>query len=184
MSLRKELLLVLGIVLFGWVLLVAVLAKWQQGRAGRSVVAEPVFLHYPGTESVEEQTSPNLGFRKYWFLLKEEYPSESVSRWYQQQLESEGWRLVGARDRRWFRQRDKDRAYDTYQATWVDPRNLFQLDLEMVSTVEFVGHEGGTESEEREPGIKVYVTMRRSLIPGFVLPPTETKPPRSEIEVR
>jgi hypothetical protein len=66
----------------------------------------------------------------------------------------------------------------------MDPKGLFQLDLEMASTVRLAKHDLGTETQDREPGIKVYVTLRRSLLPGMLMPPEEAAPPRGEIEVR
>jgi hypothetical protein len=65
----------------------------------------------------------------------------------------------------------------------VEPRGLFQIDLEMMSTVVVGKSEVGEETQARKPGMEVFVTLRRTLVPGFVLPPEEA-PRRDEIEVR
>ena len=184
MNLRKELLIVLGVVLVGWMVLMAGLARWQRSRAVQRVTTEPELIHYPGTEGAEEQTSPNMSFRKYWFKLNEDYPSLSVFYFYQKQLEPKGWKLMTKGAPAWVQQQEKDKLVDVFRAVWMDPKGLFQLDLEMASTVRLAKHDLGMETQDREPGIKVYVTLRRSLLPGMLMPPEEAAPSRGEIEVR
>ena len=188
MMLRRELMIVLGVFLMGWIVLMAVVGRWQRGRAGERVTAEPQLIHYPGTESAPEQTSPSLGFRKYWFHLNQDYPSLSAFSFYEQKLEPGGWRLLGQGQPQWFRRVDKDAARDLFRATWIPPNGLFQLDLEMMSTVKLTQHEGGTETEERQPGMDVFVTLRRALFPGVVTPVPESEsgatPPRPQIQVK
>lgn len=186
MKLRRDLMIVLGLLVVGWLVLMAGLAKLQRSRAAENVSVEPKLIHYPGTEGVEEQTSSNLGFHKYWFQLKEDYPSLSVFYFYQKQLQPEGWKLVGTAAPNWVQQESKDELLDIFRATWLGPKGLFQLDLEMMSTVKIVPHEVGTATEQREPGIKVYVTLRRAMFPGFPMPQQDQEPtrPPGEIEVK
>lgn len=183
MSLRKELGIVLGVMLVGWLVLVVGLGRWQRSRP-RDAVAEPDLVHYPGTESAEEQTSANLGFRRYWFHLNEEYPSQSVFYWYQNELQPDGWRLMGRGLPQWMRKRDRNRVADVFRATWVDRRGLFQIDLEMASPITVTEPEMGQPTEERQPGLEIIVTLRRTLLPGLVLPQEEAQPKRDEIEVK
>lgn len=180
MSFRRELLIAVSIVAVGWVMLMVGLAKWQHGNASRRVAVEPEFAHYPGTEDVQEQTSPSLGLRKYWFMLHEDFPSQSVFYFYEKELGAQGWRLVGKASPQWRRQTSRERTADVFRATWLDPKGLFQLDLEMVSPITAVKHELSIVTEEREPGMRVYVTMRRALAPGLVMPP-QGGPPRSQV---
>jgi hypothetical protein len=181
-KLRRELLVALAILLVGWLGLMAGLSKWQRGRAGRNAAAEAQLPHYPGTESLPEQTSPNLGLHKYWFKLNEEYPSLAVFYFYQNELEPDGWRLAGDAQPKWVRQKDKDQWRDIFRATWLDPKHLFQIDLEMMSTAKVVSHQVGTETEEREPGIEVYATLRRTMLPAFITREEAPVPSRPGIE--
>jgi len=183
-SLRRELLVALGVILVGWIVLMVALARWQRGKAGEKTWSEPELVHYPGAESAPEQTVPNLGIRRYWFHLSEDYPSQSVFGFYRKMLEAEGWRRVGENPPTWVRRQSKDEIWDGFDASWTDPKGLFQLDLQMVSQVRLARHEGSEPTERREPGIEVFVTQRRALFPGFALPPQRSAPPRREIEVR
>lgn len=176
MNLRRELLVVLVAVLVGWVVLISLLSKWQRGRAGDRVTNEPAFVHYPGTESVQEQTASTTGFRRYWFHLNEDYPSLSVYRFYKSKLEPDGWRAVGQSPPNWVSRPDKSATSDLLRATWIDKQGLFQLDVEMVSTVTATKQPDGTTVKARKPGIEVYVTMRRVLLPGVTFPQPETRP--------
>ena len=184
MKLRRELLVALGILLVGWLGLVVVLGKWQQSRAGQKAAAEPQLPRYPGTESLPEQTSPNLGFHRYWFKLNEDYPSLSAFYFYQNELEPDGWRLAGEAQPRWVRQKDKDQWRDLFRATWLDPKHLFQIDLEMMSTAKAVGQVGQVSNlpEEREPGLQVYVTLRRTMLPAYITREGAPFPSRPGIE--
>jgi len=175
-SQRRELLVALLAVLIGWIVLMSLVSRWQRSRAGQRVTIETPLVHYPGTESVEEQTEPNMEFRRYWFHLNEDYPSLSVFHFYRQKLEPDGWRMPGNNPPNWVRQQDKDTVRNVFHATWVNRTELFQLDLEMMSTAKVVKHEGGTQSEQRQPGLDVFVTQRRVLMPGLTYPPPESAP--------
>ncbi|MFB3881121.1 MAG: hypothetical protein ACE149_07650 [Armatimonadota bacterium] len=164
---RRELLGMLALVGLLWLVLLAGLARWQRGRAAPAT-AEPQLVHYPGTENVAEQTSANLGLRKYWFRLEEEYPSESVYRFYRDQLEPKGWRPIGAVAPQWVRRSEKDVTRDLFATGWISPDGLFHIDLQMMSVVH-PAKEGSASGEERERGIRVYVTLRRSAPPEILL---------------
>lgn len=170
MTLRRELFIVLGIVIIGWVLLMSLVSKWQRTSAAGKVTIEPQLVHYPGTESAPEQEAPNLGFRKYWFHLGEDYPSLSVYTFYQRKLEPDGWKLLREGAPQWIRRYEKKEALDLFRATWISADGLFQLDLEMMSTVKLIAHEDGEPTEKRQRGIDVFVTLRRVLLPGIAAP--------------
>lgn len=180
---RKELLRVLGVILLAWVILLLALGKWQQ-RQAPSRAAEAELVHYPGTEGIQEQLSPNLGFRKYWFRLNEEYPSKSVFYFYQNEMGAKGWQLVSGGEPQWRRQESKDEITDLFDAMWVSPDRLFQLELEMASHVKLLRNGSDMPSEEREPGIRVYVTLRRVNMPGLMVPGPPKEPRRGEIELQ
>jgi len=184
MKVRRDVLLAMAAMLLAWLALMMALGRWQRGAAQRRPPAEPELIRYPGAENAPEQVSPNLGFRKYWFHLREDYPSESVFSFYQRTLEERGWRLVGQRRPDWVRRQEKDRAWDQFDATWVDPTRLFQLDLQMVSALTAVGPGEGREARGREPGIEVFVTQRRVSAPALLLPREKRREPRQEIETR
>ena len=54
--------------------------------------------------------------------------------------------------------------------------------MDMVSVASVTREEGRVVDEEREPGMRVYVTLRRVMVPGMLLPPTEPGPLKGEIE--
>lgn len=180
---RKELLRVLGVILLAWVILLLALGKWQQRQAPERVGAEPELVHYPGTEGIQEQLAPNLGFRKYWFRLNEDYPSKSVFYFYQNEMGAKGWQLVSGGEPQWRRRESKDEIADLFHATWLSPDRLFQLDVEMVSRVKLTRQGPEMANEEREPGIRVYVTLRRVSMPGLMVPGPPKEPRRGEIEL-
>lgn len=181
---RREILLVLGTALLTWVLVLVVLSRWQAARRPDLARQEPELVHYPGTEGVAEQESENLGWRKYWFTLDEPFPSTSVYEFYRNEMERRRWRLVPGRAPTWVRQESREGARDLFHATWLSPDRLYQLDLDMVSLVRQRRESGRVVSETREPGIRVYVTLRRVVMPGLLLPPVEPEAGRGEIEVR
>jgi hypothetical protein len=163
---KRELLRMLALVGIAWVVILYGLAKWQGSRQAGS---EPQLVHYPGTERVTEQTSANIGLHKYWFRLNEEYPSKSVYYFYQNQLEPRGWKRLGKGEPTWARLSERESARDLFQAVWISPDSLFQVELQMMSVVHQV-KEGETASrEEREPGIEVFVTQRRAVHPGIIM---------------
>jgi len=178
---RRELALVIGILALAWAAIMLALGKWQ--RTQPRAVTEPELVHYPGTERVQEQTSENLGLRKYWFLLNEDYPSKSVYYFYRNEYKEKGWRMVNPGEPQWYRRSEGGKLYDLFSATWVSPDRLFQLELQMKSEVTPIEREGEVVGEERAPGIKVYVTQRRGLIPSLMLPRDERKARPREIEV-
>ena len=205
---RKEIFLGIGVVLVAWVLLLVALSRWQASRPAKQVSVQPELLHYPGTEEVAEQESENLGWRKYWFTLDEPYPSTSVYQFYRREMEAQGWRLVPGGEPEWVREETDEGARDLFRATWLAPNRLYQLDLDMMSVVkgkregeQVVSEERGFDSatrpadksaqprptpsavEGREPGIRVFVTLRRVVLPGLLLPPSEPEKPKGEIEV-
>jgi hypothetical protein len=179
---KRDLLRTIAVVAAVWTAILFGLAKWQRGRpAGSGPGAEPQLVHYPGTEGVTEQTSTNVGLHKYWFRLNEEYPSKSVYYFYQNQLESKGWKRLGKGEPTWARLPEKDAARDLFQAVWVSPDNLFQVELQMMSVVHQV-REGETASrEEREPGIEVFVTQRRAVHPGIIMQDRRQRSPTEGI---
>jgi hypothetical protein len=173
----------MGVLLVGWVLLMAGLTRWQRSRP-HSPAAQPPLIHYPGTESAPEQTAEATGFHRYWFHLDEDYPSLSVYSFYQQQLQSEGWRPFGEGQPQWTRREDKNTSSDLFHATWISPNGLFQIDLEMVSTVK-VTQEDAARTEHRQPGLDVFVTMQRVLLPGIATPmPEPQRTARPQIQVK
>jgi hypothetical protein len=178
---RRELALVLGVVVLGWVVLLLVLNKWQQSQPPQ--VSEPELTHYPGQEDAPEQTSQNIGLRKYWFTLNEAYPSQSVYQFYQDEYRKRGWERVGRGEPQWFRRTDGGRLYDIFHTMWMSPDRLFQVELQMTSEVKPIRERGEIVSEERMPGIEVYVTQRRALSPALVSPPAPEGKPPAEIEV-
>ena len=185
---RRELLHIIGVVFVVWLVLVAGLSKWQQWQAARETevgvaVVEPELPHYPGTEDIPEQTSPALGWRKYWFELDEGYPSKSVLYFYRNELEQDGWRLLGPGEPVWYRRESPDEVRDLLQAVWLSPDALFQIQVDLVSVVERVMHDGEPVGEHRQPGMYVYVTLSRAMMPMLIRPGPQRPPSRSEIEV-
>ena len=181
---RKEILIGIGVVLLAWVLVLVALSRWQANRPAKQVSVQPQLPHYPGTEGVAEQESENLGWRKYWFTLSEPYPSTSVYQFYRQEMAAQQWRLVPEEEPKWAREETDEGARDLFHATWLAPNRLYQLDLDMMSVVNQKREEGRVVREVRQPGIRVYVTLRRVVMPGLLLPPTEPEKPKGEIEVR
>jgi len=179
---RRELLQVVALVAVAWVAVLFFLTRWQRETIPTSDVREPELIHYPGTEGIEEQTSENLGFRKYWFTLNEDYPSKSVYYFYANQLEPEGWRPLHQAEPRWVRQTWKKDMRDLFQAVWVSPDSLFQIELEMMSVLHPIEQGKMTVGSEREPGIQVFVTLRRSLHPSIILEPRHQSKPTLDID--
>ncbi len=177
MTLRRDFVILLGILVVGWLLLMAGLARWQRSRPVSPAAAEPPLIRYPGAESAPEQTADPTGFRRYWFHLNEDYPSLSVYNFYKQQLEGERWRPLGQGQPQWVRREDRDVSRDLFRATWISANGLFQIDLEMTSTVQVTKHDD-TRVEQRQPGMDVFVTMRRALMPGITTPIPEPNPQR------
>lgn len=173
---RRELALVLGVVVIGWVALLLVLSKWQRGQP-------PQLVHYPGQEDVPEQTSQTIGMRRYWFTLDEDYPSQSVYHFYHDEYRKRGWQAVGRGEPQWFRRTEGGDLYDLFHAMWVSPDHLFQVELQMKSEVKATKERGEIVSEERMPGIEIYVTQRRALSPSLVSPSAPEGRPPAEIEV-
>ncbi len=178
---RREMLRAIAIAAIVWVAILFVVARWQRGSSKASG-SEPPLLHYPGTEGVIEQTSPNLGFRKYWFTLNEDFPSKSVYLFYQRELRQKGWHRLGRGEPQWMRQPAGDKSRDLLGAMWVSPDNLFQLELQMVSTARAVKQGDKTVGEERQPGIEVYVTLRRALNPSIFMQPKRVEETPERIE--
>ncbi len=174
---RREFLRTVAVIAAGWVALLFLLSRWHRSSKPQPAATEPVLVHYPGYEDVEEQTSPNLGFRKYWFRLNEDYPSRSVYYFYRNLLEPEGWEALSQHEPQWVRRATEKEVRDLFQAIWVSPDRLFQIELEMMSEVKLVTEGDTVLSEEREPGIQVFVTLRRTLHPGIMLQP---RPPGGE----
>ncbi len=174
--------MIFGALMVGWVGLMVGLHKLQQARTPLRTVVRPELVHYPGTEDIPEQESENLGWRKYWFTFGEDYPSITVYQFYQREMAKQGWRLVPDREPEWIRQDEKGKVRDVFRATWLSPDRLYQLDLDMVSVASVTREEGRVVDEEREPGMRVYVTLRRVMVPGMLLPPTEPGPLKGEIE--
>lgn len=182
MSQRRELLIVMALLVVGWMLAMGMLGRWQASRDQRRG-SQPELPRYPGTETAEEQTSPSIGLRKYWFRVAEDYPSDSVYRFYRRELEGKGWRLVRNATRSgWTRQRQGEVLLDVFRAIWLDAKGLFQVELEMTSTVRQREGDLGQLVQEREPGMKVYVTMRRVLVPGLAPPPDRSAAPKAGVE--
>ncbi len=179
---RRELLVTIAALGAAWVVAMLLLTAWQRRTGQRRAGSEPTLIHYPGTEDRPEQTSLNLGFRKYWFLLHEAYPSKSPYQFYDREMRQRGWRRHGAGEPQWYRRAEGGRVYDLLHAVWVSPDGLFQMELEMTSAVTQTGGEEEAVSEEREPGIKVYVTQQRVTIPSLMIPKGPGGRPRGEIE--
>ena len=177
---RREFLRVLSVVVLIWVAFLFVLARWQKAAPAAGGRTEPKLVHYPGTEGVPEQTSPNLGFRKYWFTLNEEFPSKSVYYFYKSALESKGWRPLQRSDPEWVHRRMGSESRDLFQSIWMSPDRLFEVNLEMMSVSRQVDKKDPTMGETRDPGIQVFVTQRRSLNPSAVMQPRETEAPEPE----
>lgn len=180
---RRELVLTIVALAAIWLVLMIALGRWQRGRRG-GAAAEPKLVHYPGTEGVEEQRVPNLGWHKYWFTLDEDYPSKSVFHFYQNRLESEGWRLAESGEPQWYRRKGKEEDEDLFRTSWISADNLFQIDLDMVSTVKVRREGGAVVGEDRKPGITVYVTLHRVVGPALLAPAGQAGTGRREIEVR
>lgn len=170
---RRELIRAVAVVAAIWVAVLVVASRWQ----GRGVEATsenaPALVHYPGTENVEEQTSENTGFRKYWFTLSEDYPSKSVYYFYRDQLEPKGWVPMQRGEPRWVRQSAKGEMRDIFLAMWGSPDSLYQLQIDMMSVAKPVDEDEPLSGEVREPGIEVFVTLQRTLHPGLIMRPKE-----------
>jgi hypothetical protein len=181
---RRELTISIVVLAVAWLVLMVVLGRWQEARRARGgPAAEPKLLHYPGTEGVQEQTVANLGWRKYWFTLEEDYPSKSAFYFYRDALESQGWRPAASGEPQWYRRKGKDEDQDLFRASWISPNRLFQIDLDMASTIKANPEGGATAGEVREPGIKVYVTLHRVLGPALLAPTAPPARGRPQIEV-
>jgi len=176
---RRELIRIVGLVLVAWVVVLVGLATLQRSRSAGARPGEPSLPRYPGTEGLPEQRSEPLGMRKYWFEIEEQYPSRSVYHWYRRVLREQGWQMLG-QDADWMRRGGSDGGHDVLHATWVSPDRLFQVDVEMLSRVRRVERGPGAVSEEREPGIQVYVTLRRVLAPHLLAAPRERSAPGPE----
>ena len=180
MANRRELIVAILVVVVGWALLMVALGKWQSRK---SVAMMPALLHYPGTESVKEQLIPNLGWRKYWFALDQDYPSTAVYQFYQNELSPKGWRRFGATPT-WVRVPGKDQARDLFQTVWVSADRVYEIDLQMVSTVDVTTRGTAVTSEKRRPGMQVYVTLRRSMGPWLLQPGKQGAPSPGAIDVK
>lgn len=179
---RRQLIRLVAVIGIAWIAGLMLLARWQRATGTSTEMGGPELIHYPGTEDIPEQTSPNIGFRKYWFELAEEYPSKSVFYFYQNELTSEGWQLLGDGQPRWKRYVSGDQGNDIFRALWASPDGLYQLELEMLSVAQLIKQDGEIVSEDREPGVKVYVTLRRAVIPHVLLKGRGGEPPRPGIE--
>ncbi len=180
---RRELVLTVAAMIAAWVVMLLLLAAWQRRSGSARPSSEPELIHYPGTEDVAEQTSVNLGLRKYWFSLDETYPSKSVYHFYDREYRQRGWRRLYRGEPQWYRRSERGMFYDLFHAVWVGPDRLFQVELEMKSEVKPVRDGGEVVAEERAPGIKVYVTQKRVIFPGTMGRPERRTKPRGEIEV-
>jgi len=180
---RKELVLTVAAMVAAWVVMLLLLAAWQRRSVSARSGSEPELIHYPGTEDAAEQTSVNIGLRRYWFSLDEAYPSKSVYRFYDREYRQRGWRRSHAGEPEWYRRSESGVFYDLFHAVWVGPDRLFQVELQMKSEVKPVREGGELVTEERVPGIKVYVTQRRVIFPGAMGPPERRTRPRGEIEI-
>jgi hypothetical protein len=140
----------------------------------------PPLLHYPGTESVDEQQLPNLGLRKYWFTLREPYPSLRVFDFYQRELTPRGWHAAWKVAPAWQRADQGEVEHDVFSAMWLSADNVYQLQLQMNSTVDVTRKGDQVVSEARRPGIEVYVTQQRSLGPWLL----QDKPAQPPIDVK
>ncbi len=181
---RKELFVAIGAVMMVWVLLLVGVSRWQAHRPPRGAGMAPELPHFPGTEDIREQESENLGWRKYWFTLEEDFPSTTVYQFYQKELGGQGWRQVPEGEPQWMREEAKGEAHDLFHATWVAPNRLYQVDLDMMSVVQVRREGGRVTGESREPGIKVFVKLQRVLTPVLLFPPGEPGAGKGEIEVR
>ncbi len=159
---RRDILKAMVAMALVWALLVVGASQWQR-RASRP--NEPKLLHYPGTESVQEQVVANLGYHKYWFHFGEEYPSTRVYQFYRKELAEQGWRFAWGEEPRWERRMGKGKAQDLFMAGWVSRDGLFEITLQLLSEVKLKTADGDIISEQRAPGMEVYVTLRRSMMP-------------------
>lgn len=175
---RRELMRTVFVLATAWVLIVLVLTKLQRSAKPGRPPAGPPLVHYPGYEDVEEQTAENLGLRKYWFTLNEDYPSKSVYYFYKNVLEADGWRALADGEPQWARKATDEEARDLFNAVWVSPDNLFQIEVQMLSTVRLVQQQEAVVLGEREPGIQVFVTQRRAMHPGLIFQPRAREPQR------
>jgi hypothetical protein len=164
------------IVLIVWVGVMIGLSHYQSARI-------PPLLHYPGTESVKEQLVPNLGWRKYWFKLDQDYPSTAAYDFYAKALVPKGWWLANRVAPGWYRKDEKGKVSDVFTATWVSPDRIYQVDLQMASIVHPKREGKRVISETRDPGLLVYVTMRRSMGP-WLLEKEGKSPGRGELDMK
>jgi len=177
---RRELIIAILVISAGWVALMVVLARLQSGG---ETSRGPALVHYPGTESVKEQIVPNLGWRKYWFTLKQPYPSTAVYEFYQNELLPKGWRRMGP-EPRWIRKAEKERVRDLFQTMWLSADRVYEIDLQMVSTAEVTRKGEAIATEERRPGIEVYVTLRRAMGPWLLESGGKREPPPGTIDLK
>ena len=160
----REIAIVTAVLAIGWIALMIGLSRLQNRTPQESSL--PQFPHYPGTETIQEQVmSGATDIRKYWFFFNEDYPATTVYRWYQKQLTGEGtWFHPGSSEPTWVRTQQKDKSVDVFTAVWLSQDKLFEIDLEMVSTVPIMKQYGETIVKSRDPGMKVYVTLRRNMV--------------------
>lgn len=177
---RRELMIAILVLAAGWVALMVVLAKLQGGREAEKA---PTFPHYPGTESVKEQTVPGLGSRKYWFTLNQDYPSTAVYQFYRGELQPQGWRRLGP-EPTWRRKEEKEQVRDLFQTMWLSADRIYQMELQMASTVEVSRKGDKIVSEKRKPGIEVYVTLRRAMGPWLLESDGRGRPAPDAIELK
>jgi len=178
---KRELIRMIALIAVVWVAIVIGISRWQQSRPA-GARAEPRLIHYPGTEQAPEQTGANLGLHKYWFRLNEPYPSKSVYYFYQNQLEPHGWRQLGTGEPKWVRVVETGSPRDLFEAVWLSPDNLFAVQLQMMSVVKQTTDGSALAREEREPGIKVFVTLQRAIAPGLMLQEQPKTPPGDDIK--
>ena len=63
------------------------------------------------------------------------------------------------------------KVFDLFHAVWASPDGIFQIELDMQSSVDLIKSGDQIVGEERSPTILVYVTLRRSLAPQLLLQP-------------
>ncbi len=173
---KRRLVRMIALVALAWVAILLVVSRLEHIGHGEGI---PRLIHYPGTEDVQEQTATNLGMRKYWFRLNEEYPSKSVYYFYQRELEPRGWKQMGQNEPKWGRTVEGGQTRDLFETLWVSPDKLWTIELQMMSVVKPVKGGGALAGEEREQGIQTYVTLRRALHPGILFQENE-RPPQTE----
>jgi len=174
MKSRREILRAIIVLCLIWIAVTVVLARWQKGS--------PPLLHYPGTESMPEQTVPNMGTRRYTFALHEDYPSLTAFRWYQQALAARGWKPLFQGEPGWRREVRGDTAQDVFTALWVSPNRVYQLQLQLLSTAKLTRAGDRVISETREPGLYAVVSQQRSMGPWLLEQEKKEQPPSIQIK--